>query len=284
MGLKDTFKGAWHRISDLEDESAAASDQASASDRIPYKDISKKLKELMKKNVDVFGRKILIPPYYTIYFSDVDRKARQDVEEVLCDELKEELYPEMRKINPDQNKREISVEVRTDSSLQRGTFRIEFSMKKESGTPQPEKAGHQEKPSPAADDEMDMKATVIERAPVFDADEQATIVQPPQAQEAPAPVFRIEIDSGNDKVLQEILKKRITIGRASQDDVVLENSDFSISRAHATLEFKDGRFLLVPNGVNGTFLNERELELKQEVAVSIGDKIRIMNYTITLLD
>lgn len=286
MGLKDKFKGAWRRVTDLEDETTAAKDQASSSDRIPYKDISKKLKELMKKNVDVFGRKILIPPYYTIYFSDFDRAARRDVEDVLCDELKEELYPEMRKINPDQNKREIMVEIKTDSTLDRGNFRIEYRMKK---TPDPaprrpdaEEAKPVAPPSPA--EELDLKATVIEQAPTFNADDQATIVQAPEAPSSVKPRFRLEIDSGTEKTQREIHKEKISIGRASQDDVVLDSPDFSISRAHATLESKDGQFMLLPRGVNGAFLNDQELELNQEVPITPGDTIRIMNYTIKLLD
>ena len=54
----------------------------------------------MKQNVDVVGRKIIIPNYYAIYFNEADRKMRIEVEDVICDELREELYHDMQKYLP----------------------------------------------------------------------------------------------------------------------------------------------------------------------------------------
>ncbi len=282
MGLKDKFKAAWQRVSDLEDASATAKEHASAADRIPYKEISKGLKELMKKNVDVVGRKILIPSYYVIHFSEYDRNARQEVEDVLCEELKEELYPEMRKINPEQNKREIAIEFTTDTSLERGNFRIDYSMKKPSEATGKEldKAGASPEPPVAVPADRDLKATIIEQPPAVTPDNQATIIQAPE----PSVRIKLLIDSGTDKNEVTLTKAKISLGRASRDDVVLESADFSISRSHATIELRDGNYFLLPEGVNGTFLNGQELELKKEVAVSPNDEIKIANYAIRLVE
>ncbi len=282
MGLKDKLKAAWSRVSDLEDDGAAAREHASTAERIPYKDISRGLKELMKKNVDVVGRKILIPSYYVIYFSEYDRDVRQEVEEVLCDELKEELYPEMRKINPEQNKREITIEIMTDSSLAKGSFRIDYNMKKpsEAGGKAHDKTGDRPEPPPAVPHERDLKETVIEQPPPATPDEQPTIIQ------AAATDVRIKlvVDSGTDKNEVTVPKAKASLGRESQDDVVLESPDFSISRGHASIELRDGNYFLLPSGVNGTFLNGRELELQKEVAISPGDEIKIANYTISVVE
>jgi len=283
MGLKDKLKGAWNRVSDLDDESASAKEQASAGDRIPYKKISKEVKELMKKNVDVVGRKILIPAYYIVYFSEEDREMRKEIEDVMCEELREELYPEMRKINPEQNKRDILVEAGTDPDLEVGTFRIEYRMKKPAPGEQRPAAATKPKPepkpaSPPTADDNDLMDTVIEQQPAApNADDMPTVIQTPGKDS-----FSITItsDSGEDK--KQFTKKKISIGRASQDDVVLESEDFSISRGHAQLELRDGKFFLTALGVNGTHLNGEELALKSEVEVSPGDEIKIMNYTLTI--
>lgn len=283
MGLKDKMKNVWKRVSDLEDETAGARGQATASDKIPYKEISRKLKEVMKQNVDVVGRKILIPNYYCVYFSEGDREARVEVENVLCEELKEELFPEMRKINPEQNKREMVIEIHTDSSLEKGQFRIAHHMKKPeageeakaaSATPQTSPPP----PKPPVSDENDFKETIIEQRPQFTSDDQATIIQ------RPAEIrYKLLVDSADDQKEIEVTKDSLTIGRSSQDDVVLESSDFSISRAHAVLSTRDGNHYLLPSGINGTFLNGQELELKKEVQITPADEIKIMNYKLKII-
>lgn len=283
MGLKDKMKNAWKRVSDLEDETAGAKSQATASDKIPYKEISKKLKEVMKQNVDVVGRKILIPNYYCIFFNESDRETRVEVENVLCEELKEELFPEMRKINPEQNKREMVIEIKTDSSLEKGQFRIDYHMKKpEAGEEKPSVSPEptvSPTPTPPLIDENDFKQTVIEQRPKFTDDEQATIIQRPAAEIR----YKLLVDSGEEQKEVEVTKDSISIGRSSQDDVILETSDFSISRSHAILSIRDGNHYLLPSGINGTFLNGQELELKKEVPVAPNDEIKIMNYKLKII-
>ena len=43
MGLKDKAKGFWKKVSDLDDDSESANGLSKEKERIPYKDISKKL-------------------------------------------------------------------------------------------------------------------------------------------------------------------------------------------------------------------------------------------------
>ncbi|MFQ5677353.1 MAG: hypothetical protein ACE5G1_15805, partial [bacterium] len=99
MAFKNKLKNAWKRVSDLDDDTESAKKQSKEKERIPYKEISKHIKEIMKEHVDVVGRKILIPNYYAIFFNEIDRNLRLEVEDVMCEELKEELFHEMRKIN-----------------------------------------------------------------------------------------------------------------------------------------------------------------------------------------
>ena len=279
MSLKDKAKGFWKRVSELDENSETADVNSKEKDRIPYKDISKKLKEVMKGNVDVVGRKIIIPSYYIIYFNEADRKLRKEIEDVVCDELKEELYHEIRKINPEQNKRDLFIIIKTDSALENGEFRIEHFIKKpELG----EKIMEAESPvhTPEIENEVDYQETVIEQVPLPTPDDKQTVVM-----QRPSEVvlYKLLVDSGEEKREIEITKKIISIGRGSKDDVSLQSPDFSISRSHAIITVKETNYYLTPSGINGTLLNGQELELNKEAIISAGDEIKIMNYSLKIL-
>lgn len=278
MSLKEKAKSIWKRVSDLDENSENANTPSKEKERISYKDISKKLKDVMKGNVDVVGRKIIIPSYYAIYFNEADRKKREEVEDVVCDELKEELYHEMRKINPEQNKRDLFIKIQTDSALENGEFRVEHHIKKpELG----DKIITDEAPvhTPEIENEVDYQETVIEQAPQSTPDDKQTVVM-----QRPTDIvlYKLLVDSGEEKQEIDITKKTITIGRSSKDDVNLQSPDFSISRSHATISVKDGNYYLTPTGINGTLLNGQELELNKEAIIKTGDEIKIMNYSLTI--
>ncbi|MBN2008990.1 DUF3662 domain-containing protein [candidate division KSB1 bacterium] len=279
MGLKDKAKGMWKRVSVIDDDMETADNQVGGKERIPYKEISKKLKEVMKQNVDVVGRRIIIPSYYAIFFNEADRNIRIEVEDVLCDELKEELHHEMRKINPEQNKRELVIKIQTDINLVDGQFRIEYHINKPQvteSTPQIQTAV----PDTVVSDDNDFKQTVIEQTHQVTPDDAKTVVmQRPTSQV----LYTLLVDSGEGKQEIEITKPVVTIGRGSKDDVILESPDFAISRAHATLAIKDNGYYLTPVGINGTILNGTELELNQEFKINPGDEVMIMNYRLKIL-
>ena len=276
MAFKQKLKGAWRRVSSLDDETQSI--RRKVDERIPYQVISKKLKEIMAQNVDVVGRRILIPNYYSIYFNESDRDQRLEVEDVMCNELKEELFHEMRKINPEQSKGDVEISVNTDPAIEKGQFKIIHRMKK----PQDEERANLDKTASEGmtpPDDNDLQQTIVEAAPDFTAaDEQQTIVQMPEG--SVLYKLRIHTDDGTNEQL--VSKEMVTIGRSSQDDVILESSDFSISRAHATLEVRDEMYYLTPAGINGTFVNGEEMELKKEVQVFPEDEIKIMSYKLTI--
>ncbi|MBN1996624.1 DUF3662 domain-containing protein [candidate division KSB1 bacterium] len=279
MGLKDKVKGIWKRVSDLEDETDSTDSPSKNKKRIPYKDISQKLKEVMKQNVDVVGRKIIIPAYYTIYLNETDRKLRIEVEDVLCEELKEELYHEMRKINPEQNKRELLITVQTDSTLPDGQFRIEHHIKKPEASEKIIKEQNFEQAS-GPENEGDYQQTVVEQTPAQTPDdEQKTVVQ----KVGTNVLYRLLVDSGEEKREIEITKETTTIGRGTKDDICLQSPDYSISRSHAIITLHADILNIRAQGINGTLLNGQELELNRETRISAGDEITILNYRIKIL-
>ena len=271
------LRGAWRRVSNLDDETQSI--RRKVDERIPYKIISKKLKEIMEQNVDVVGRRILIPNYYSIYFNESDRDMRLEVEDVMCNELREELFHEMRKINPEQSKGEVVISVNTDPAIEKGQFKIVHRMKKPSRDEERASLDKTASEVMTPQDENDLQQTIVEAAPDFTAaDEQQTIVQMPES----SVLYKLLIHTDDGTNEQLVTKEMVTIGRGSQDDVVLESSDFSISRAHATLEMRDGMYYLTPLGINGTFVNGEEKELKKEVQVFPEDEIEIMSYKLTI--
>ncbi len=77
-----------------------------------------------------------------------------------------------------------------------------------------------------------------------------------------------------DKILEKFIteKKRITIGRTADNDIVLENK--AISRRHAIIEFGEQNAIIMDNeSLNGTFVNARKVTeeiLKDNDTITIG--------------
>jgi pSer/pThr/pTyr-binding forkhead associated (FHA) protein len=77
-----------------------------------------------------------------------------------------------------------------------------------------------------------------------------------------------------DKVVERVVtqKKRISVGRTSDNDIVLDNK--GVSRKHAQIEFGDDSALIIDNeSLNGTFVNNRKITedtLKDKDRITIG--------------
>ncbi|MEA3297230.1 MAG: FHA domain-containing protein [candidate division Zixibacteria bacterium] len=77
-----------------------------------------------------------------------------------------------------------------------------------------------------------------------------------------------------DKVIERIVteKKRISIGRTNENDIVLENR--GVSRKHAMIEFNDNAAVVIDSdSLNGTFVNRRKISeeiLRDDDVITIG--------------
>jgi pSer/pThr/pTyr-binding forkhead associated (FHA) protein len=77
-----------------------------------------------------------------------------------------------------------------------------------------------------------------------------------------------------DKVIERIVteKKRISIGRTNDNDIVLENR--AVSRKHAMIEFNNNAAVIMDNeSLNGVFVNNRKISeevLRDEDIITIG--------------
>ncbi|MBI3872170.1 MAG: FHA domain-containing protein, partial [candidate division Zixibacteria bacterium] len=77
-----------------------------------------------------------------------------------------------------------------------------------------------------------------------------------------------------DKVIERVIteKRRISIGRNSDNDIVLDNR--GVSRKHAMIEINPQNAVIIDNeSLNGTFVNNRRVEeeiLQDEDVIAIG--------------
>ncbi|MBD3233102.1 MAG: FHA domain-containing protein [candidate division Zixibacteria bacterium] len=77
-----------------------------------------------------------------------------------------------------------------------------------------------------------------------------------------------------DKVIEKFVteKERISIGRSSENDIVLDNK--AVSRKHTIVEFKSDTAIVIDNeSLNGTFVNNRKVSeeiLNQNDVITIG--------------
>jgi pSer/pThr/pTyr-binding forkhead associated (FHA) protein len=77
-----------------------------------------------------------------------------------------------------------------------------------------------------------------------------------------------------DKIIERVVseKKRISIGRTNDNDVILENR--GVSRKHAQIEFNDNAAVIIDNeSLNGTFVNNRKITeeiLHDDDTITIG--------------
>lgn len=82
----------------------------------------------------------------------------------------------------------------------------------------------------------------------------------------------------NDKVVERVVteKKRVSIGRTQDNDIVLENR--GVSRKHAQIEFNNEAAVIIDNeSLNGTFVNNRRVA---EEILRDNDVITIGKYTL----
>ena len=82
-----------------------------------------------------------------------------------------------------------------------------------------------------------------------------------------------------DKVVERVVtqKRRISIGRTSDNDIVLDNK--AVSRKHAQIEFGDDSALVIDNeSLNGTFVNNRKIN---EQTLKDNDQITIGKFNLT---
>ncbi|RFU48321.1 type VI secretion system-associated FHA domain protein TagH [Paraburkholderia sp. DHOC27] len=69
-----------------------------------------------------------------------------------------------------------------------------------------------------------------------------------------------------------------TIGRAETNQLVLEDAERTVSRVHAQIVWREGRYRLIDRGSNPALVNGTPLEPGEEIVVAEGDEVQIGGY------
>jgi len=81
-----------------------------------------------------------------------------------------------------------------------------------------------------------------------------------------------------DGVTQPFSEEKITIGRRTDNQVVLDADN--ISRNHVSIERQEGKYFIRDlESANGTYLNEQKVDLAE---LNDGDRVRVGNFTLTV--
>ena len=68
------------------------------------------------------------------------------------------------------------------------------------------------------------------------------------------------------------MNNKVTIGRAIENDIVVNQSFGRVSNEHGTLEIQDGQLVFIDHSTNGTMINGRRIH-HESIAIRKGDKI-----------
>lgn len=97
---------------------------------------------------------------------------------------------------------------------------------------------------------------------------------PPLSPDTSLFALHIHSPTGNQQ-RSEFTIREITIGRSSENDLILRRND--ISRCHARILMRDGRFIVLDlKSENGTYVNGRKIGSPQ--VVQPGERISIGDY------
>jgi hypothetical protein len=179
--------------------------------------------------------------------------------------------------------RTLAIEIRTDTSLTRGQFRVQPVWDKEAErtkvTPR--------KPPTAPEAPPPVTRTAGSPAPA-EAEDDSTVVRPRTRQEtAKAPLFSVGIardtPAAPAEKPREFFKEKITVGRGSKQvavDLKLEG-DLEISREHVSIELQNGRFAVTCLGRNSIFVDAAEVLMGETALAQPGQKILVCSYVLT---
>jgi hypothetical protein len=265
-------------------------------DRIPYEIISGKLCKAMNANKDTIGNRILIPNHYNLFFNEKDRELRKHSEEIMIDELKKSMLKEAKRLNGELTTDELILEIFSDESLEKGKIRIQCyfleqnpdqkqinSVSVEYGDDENNTISSEkicladEKP----DNDAPVDFEIFEKSDNQDFLERCVFGEEVTNHNSDAS-FKLEVYKEDELIYSKVLEDTAVIGRGDNSDIKLPDDDAVISRKHAVLKFCGDKAEIIPEGVNGTLLNNIELDLGKTAPVKVDDEIKIKDYLIKI--
>ena len=123
------------------------------------------------------------------------------------------------------------------------------------------------------------EAEAGEQTQTFTADEHAELLETLDDLAIQGPALIVRSGGGRSGETFAPQGERTTIGRSPDCGIFLD--DVTVSRKHATLVQREGRWLVEDEGsLNGTFVNRKRVETAE---LSDGDELQIGKYRLTFL-
>lgn len=90
--------------------------------------------------------------------------------------------------------------------------------------------------------------------------------------------------SPGQEIAKTIDRQPVTIGRAAQNDWVLQDPERILSKHHCTVLYRDGAYFLTDFSVNGTYLNDSEQRIARNQTIELrdGDHFALGEYEIAV--
>ena len=90
--------------------------------------------------------------------------------------------------------------------------------------------------------------------------------------------------SPGQEIAKTLGREPLTIGRAAQNDWVLQDPERILSKHHCTVLYREGAYFLTDFSVNGTFLNDSQQRIarNQTIELNDGDHFVLGEYEISV--
>jgi hypothetical protein len=264
--LKSITQRVTHYLAEV-DEPGLSSDVSGKpvliAGRIDYQALLTMLKHQAESTIVPIRGKCWVASYYVIRLSSTDMEAFSsigDLRQEFLEGLKADISEHFKQKGY-ATKRTLSVTLQRDDTLGAGKHGVESFFETAPETVQEAR--------PVRPNDLEIAPyTVLQRIP-------QTMIKT----KALAAVPTLTVVSGNlTQKTFPLVQEKMTIGRVAsenQADIVVEDKAGEISRHHARIEQREGKYYLIDTSTNGTSINQVTLVRQQPYALEDGDRVTL---------
>jgi hypothetical protein len=259
--------------------------------------VARAVEEVMRRELFPLPQgKVLMPSEYTVFISEEDDKEWQGIKRKGLEEALRYILGQ-RAIELAANRtlelKQLSLEIRVDGTLAKGEIRVQHTWEDGSSgktiiaprmkapiVPETQNLsgkGSSGKASPTLIERNsgEIEPTLIQR----DSEEETRVVK------KNSELYRLEIWRGGVRQnVVPIYQPEITVGRGSRSkpvDIALQG-DLEISRHHLKVLYENGKFFIISEGKNPTFIDNYEVPVGRKVSIPPFTMIKVCSYMLRI--